>query len=380
VRQIAAIVCVAIAAACSSSSHRSSGPTGAAAPSIVATGAGVTLTEVARLAGPVALAYRSGDTAPWVVEQHGTVQRVFGGKATMTVDLRKEVDTDGNERGLLGIAFSADGSTLFLDATVKPHADTRVWSFPVSADGTVDTAHRTTLLEQHQPYANHNGGNLVIGPDHLLYVSLGDGGSAGDPQRHGQDLGTDLGKILRLDPTKTAPFVPGDNPFVGRDGAQGNIWLYGVRNPWRFSFDQANGDLWIGDVGQDKYEEVDHLKATGGIDAGKGANLGWSASEGNHPFNTDQKAPGAIAPTYEYSHDVGCSITGGYVYRGTAIPSLVGRYVYSDYCAGGIWALSTDGKTSTQLLGEPKSVSSFGQDPKGELSVMSTSGGLYRLS
>ncbi len=189
------------------------------------------------------------------------------------------------------------------------------------------------VLGVDQPYANHNGGLVLFGPDHLLYIGLGDGGSEDDPQRRGQDLSTPLAKILRIDPRASGgrPYsVPKSNPFVGRSGARPEIYSYGLRNPWRFSFDSATGALAIGDVGQNEFEEVD-LVARG---KGLGANFGWSAYEGFSRFNDDQQAPDAVPPVFVYGHDAGCSITGGYVVRDRSLPSLYGRYLYGDFCAG----------------------------------------------
>jgi glucose/arabinose dehydrogenase len=250
---------------------------------------------------------------------------------------------------------------------------------------TVDERSRRQLLEVEQPAANHNGGHLVLGPDGYLYIGLGDGGGAGDPDGNGQDPSTLLGSILRIDPeegTEDEPYaVPAGNPFAdGEDGAP-EVWLYGARNPWRFSFDKTTGDLWIGDVGQGEWEEVDRLPSVAGFDAGRGANLGWDRMEGSHEFEGDNPA-GAILPVHEYSHEEGCSITGGYVYRGTSISELQGSYLFADYCAEGLRAIQLDGDAviDERTWDLPAGgVQSFGQDGDGELFVLLESGPVLKL-
>jgi glucose/arabinose dehydrogenase len=245
------------------------------------------------------------------------------------------------------------------------------------------------VLSQSQPQGNHNGGELAFGPDGLLYIALGDGGSAGDQGSghadggNGQSLGTLLGKILRIDPTPSggqAYTVPADNPFVGRDGARPEIWSYGLRNPWRFSFDKTTGDLWIGDVGQNAWEEIDYATQTSGN--GKGVNYGWNVWEGTHRFR-DGDAPGAVGPVYEYSHEGGnCSVTGGHVYRGERIPALRGVYLFADYCAGDLRGVVVqDGRVAQDriLPVSGGSVSGFGEDNDGELYVVSDQGEIYRV-
>jgi glucose/arabinose dehydrogenase len=353
------------------------GPSTSAAPE---SPGGIRLTNVAPgLEKPLAFAIRPGDTDPWIGLQGGQIVRIVGGKPTAPVlDVTKEI-LAGGERGLLGLVFSPDGSEAYVDVTTAPHGDTAVWAYPVRADGSFDTASRRTLLTQEQPYPNHNGGHLATGPDGMLYIGFGDGGSAGDPQRRGQDLGTWLGKILRIDPhpdaTKGTPYtVPPDNPYVGTAKAKPEIWISGVRNPWRFSFDAANGDLWIGDVGQNLYEEIDHLVPA----QARGANLGWSAFEASHRFNEDVPAPRkAIAPVHEYGRSEGCSVTGGVVYRGTKLTGLAGTYLFSDFCQGGVRGLK-DGKR-TVLRTSPPAVASFGVDADGEVWVLSLSAGVFRL-
>ena len=231
-----------------------------------------------------------------------------------------------------------------------------------------------------QPYSNHNGGNLVFGPDGYLYIGLGDGGSGGDPHGNAQSLGTLLGKMLRIDPRPSgdSPYgIPPDNPFVDTQGARAEIWAYGLRNPWRYSFDRSTGDLWIGDVGQSAWEEVDRQPAS----SDGGENYGWNVREGSHPY-ADGSAPDAVDPVYDYPHsDGGCVVTGGYVYRGAAIPDLVGAYVFADFCLGTLEVLRHDGDTAvvTDLGPTVQAVSSFGEDAAGELYVLSLAGGVYRV-
>jgi glucose/arabinose dehydrogenase len=236
------------------------------------------------------------------------------------------------------------------------------------------------IFTQEQPFENHNGGHMAFGPDGYLYIALGDGGSAYDPLKNGQNLETLLGKILRIDVNADEGYVvPADNPFVDGGGLP-EIWAYGVRNPWRFSFDRATGDLYIGDVGQGLWEEVDFQPA----DSTGGENYGWSGYEGSHILTPEQTADNAVMPIAEYSHsDGGCSITGGYVYRGEAIPTLQGVYLYSDYCSGTVWYAYRDESDVWQsgvFLESGFQVSSFGEDANGELLVVDYSGTVYRIA
>ncbi|MGH9273412.1 MAG: PQQ-dependent sugar dehydrogenase, partial [Acidimicrobiales bacterium] len=250
---------------------------------------------------------------------------------------------------------------------------------------TVDLDSRRELLEVEQPATNHNGGNLVLGPDGYLYVGLGDGGGSGDPDGNAQDTEQLLGKILRIDPEGGTDddryAIPAGNPFAdGEEGAP-EVWLFGARNPWRFSFDTLTGDLWVADVGQNEWEEISLLPSTGGFDAGRGANLGWDLMEGNHEFE-GENPPGAILPVHEYSHDDGCSITGGFVYRGTDLPELQGSYLFADYCASDLRAIQVDGSTVIDERSWDLSLDqaqSFGQDDDGELFVLLASGPLLKL-
>jgi glucose/arabinose dehydrogenase len=341
----------------------------------------IKLTRVGSFTSPVALAVRVNDPALYVVEQGGMVRAIQGSGTRDVLDLTDLTSASG-ERGLLGLAFAPDGQHLYVDYTDNS-GDTNVDEYAIAADGTVDAGSRRRVLFQDQPYANHNGGNLVFGPDGYLYIGFGDGGSGGDPERRALDPKTWLGKILRIDPRASGGqdyTVPADNPFVGNRAYLPEIWSIGLRNPWRFSFDSANGDLWIGDVGQGSIEEVDFVPAAQG--AGKGTSFGWSAYEGTHRFNQDQSAPGSWMPIYEYPHGPGCSVTGGFVYRGSAVPALKGAYLFSDYCAGGVNGLLANGlKLAAQkrLVNDPPTVSSFGVDGKGEVYVLSLGGGVFRI-
>ena len=332
----------------------------------------VSATEVVDLDEPIDLVARPGDDHLWVAERAGTVRRLSVSPKGRTLrptgdpvlDITNQTTTDA-ERGLLSIAFSKNGDTLFVSHTDR-QGDTRLVSYSIENDAVrADT--RKVLLAVDQPYPNHNGGHVVLGPDGKLWFGLGDGGAGNDPQARAQDPGTLLGKIIRLDPT----------------GGDPEIVISGVRNPWRFSFD-TDGSLWIGDVGQNRWEEIDHLPA-GEI---RGANLGWSALEGSHrntevdPAGRSGKDP--IAPVLEYSHEGGnCSITGGLVYRGKEIPSLQGAYLFADYCAGNVRALrlGSDGKLAVEYdLGiNVTSPVSFGTDARGEVYVLSSGGTIVRL-
>jgi glucose/arabinose dehydrogenase len=341
----------------------------------------IRLVEVATLDEPVAMAVRPGDDGLYVAEKSGAVRVIRGG----SVDPRPVLDLTGqvalgSEQGLLGIAFSPNGEHLYVNLT-DTNGDTRIFSFRMRGTR-ADPSTRRQILAVGQPFANHNGGHLAFGPDGYLYIGLGDGGSAGDPEGNAQSLGTLLGKMLRIDPSPTGsrPYdVPPDNPFVGRSGARPEIWAFGLRNPWRYSFDTATGDLWIADVGQDAWEEI-NLQPAG---SRGGENYGWDRLEGAHPFEGD-RPPDAVGPVYEYSHEGGgCTVVGGYVYRGSAIPDLVGAYLFADYCLGAIEALRVDGDRGAahRSLGSvvPR-ISSFGQDAEGELYAMSLEGPLYRLA
>jgi glucose/arabinose dehydrogenase len=353
-------------------------PTATLAPDLAA--ANITLTEVANgLTSPVAIAWRAGDDRIYVVEQPGAIRIVDEGAVLPTPVFEVDV-SNANEQGLLGLAFSPDGALMYVDYTA-PDGDTHVEEYTMNGD-VADVATRRELMVVDQPYRNHNGGQVTIGPDGMLYIGLGDGGSGGDPHGNGQSRSTLLGKILRIDPTPSAGAaysVPADNPFVGEADVRTEIWMYGLRNPWRFSFDRANGDVWIGDVGQDAREEIDFVPAAGAA----GVNWGWNALEGTRDFAPGDAPTDARLPIFELTHDDGnCSVTGGYVYRGQAIPALHGAYVFADYCAGDLIALvQHDGALAEQALLDAQidEVTSFAEDPNGELYVLSREGSLFRI-
>jgi glucose/arabinose dehydrogenase len=319
------------------------------------------------------------------VEQTGRLRIIQDGRVDHApyLDLSEIISCCG-ERGLLGAAFHPDYSAngfLFVDYT-DANGDTVVARYRVSQDSPnrIDESTAQTVLTVEQPAGNHNGGMLLFGPnDGYLYIGLGDGG--GGNSQNGQDLGTLLGKILRIDVDASdngAPYaIPLDNPFVDQPGARPEIWAYGLRNPWRFSVDRATGDIWIGDVGSATYEEVNLLPASGP----SGANFGWPAMEGEE-CRQDAPCDSFVAPASGFDRDEGCVVTGGYVYRGKAIPELDGVYVFADYCSGKVWGLAQDDAGPWTRLGPVETglrISSFGEDGKGELFVVDLQGSVYRL-
>ena len=341
----------------------------------------VKLTSVVKSTEPIHLTTRAGDAALYVAERRGRIVRVVDGTVAAVVLDMQGLTQAGGERGLLGFAFSPDGAQLYASYT-NNDGNSVIDEYQMAGDGTADGDTRRQVLSQRQPYANHNGGDVVFGPDGMLYFGLGDGGSANDPQRNSLKLSTWLGKLLRIDPRATdgaAYAVPADNPFLDTDGARAEIWAYGLRNPWRFTFDAATGDLWIGDVGQGAWEEVDVARAAEG--RGRGLDFGWSAFEGTHRFNDDQPSDEHTPPIHEYRHgSLGCSITGGYVYRGAAIPALQGAYVFADYCVQGIRAFDpANPGEATVLVDRPANVVAFGQGPGNELYALSFDGNVYRI-
>ncbi len=344
----------------------------------------VAAVEVARFDQPVDLVARPADDALYVVEKVGRVVRFDGTDAIDVADVSDRISS-GGEQGLLGLEFSPQGDFAYLDYTDRDGA-TVVAEYPIAPDGAIDVGAERVLLTVPQPYANHNGGDLATGPDGMLYIALGDGGSANDPQRRAGDPRSLLGSLLRIDPTPsaTAPYtIPPDNPFAdgsfeGVEGAP-EIWAWGLRNPWKIAFDPVTDDLWVADVGQNRIEEVNLVSVTDGMPAGRGVNFGWSAFEGTDRFNADVDAD-SWAPSLTYLHgDDGCSISGGVPYRGTAIPELEPAYVYSDYCSGKVWALDLAGGRNLSLLDGFHSVSAVRAGPDGELYVLELTGKLYRL-
>jgi glucose/arabinose dehydrogenase len=325
----------------------------------------------------------------FVTEQRGIIYAFSASspqQAGTFLDITDRVNRGGNEEGLLGLAFDPDYQEngyfyVYYSADNPRRSVLSRFSLDQEDTDVADPGSEVIIMEVEQPFPNHNGGQLAFGPDGYLYVGLGDGGSAGDPEGNGRNLGTLLGSILRIDVSGLSGpgdyEIPADNPFVGTAGAREEIWAFGLRNPWRFSFDSETGLLWAGDVGQGSWEEIDIIA--------KGANYGWNTMEGLHCFSPasgcDQS--GLALPIFEYDHSEGrCSVTGGYVYRGDQIPSLQGYYIYGDFCTGDIWALTYDGSavTDNMLLTESGlSITSFGEDLAGNLYVLDRQGGIYAL-
>jgi len=344
----------------------------------------VTFTEIVQLQQPLGLGIRPDDPTLYLVEQPGRVTGVDPGTGDTRVVLDiTDLTVARGERGLLGLAFSPDGSLAHVNHTDADTGATIVAEYTVTDDGMFDPASRRVLLDIPQPYANHNGGHVVTGPDGLLYIGMGDGGSGGDPERLALDLTTLQGKLLRIDPTPSAdlPYtIPDDNPWVGADDALPEIFAIGLRNPWKFGFDPETDDLWIADVGQNRFEEINHVPApTDGTVAGAGLSFGWSAFEGTERFNDDVDPDGHTDPVLTYDHSQGeCSISGGAPYRGEAIPELVGGYVYSDFCSGRVFALDLAGGRNL-LLGQLTSVTAVLPGPDQELYVISQNGPVHRI-
>jgi len=349
---------------------------------------------VGGLAAPVFVGSAAdGSRRLFVLEQAGTIRIVKDGQLVKApfLDIHARVGS-GGERGLLGLAFppgyaTAGGAgfgTFYVDYT-DVNGDTNISEFRVSGqDGDLaDPGSGRVLLHIKQPFANHNGGGLAFGRDGFLYIGMGDGGSGGDPMGNGQRLDTLLGKILRIDVTGargSAPYlVPDDNPFTGGGSDRPEIWAYGMRNPWRFSFDRANGNLWIGDVGQNRYEEVDRATDQDGF--GRGANFGWNIMEGAHCYPSGNSCDTAryVPPLTEYDHSAGdCAIIGGFVYRGAAIPNLVGGYLFGDECSGTLRVVGAGASTGVKpriILESGKTIGSLGEDEAGELYVADIGGG-----
>ncbi len=338
-----------------------------------------------RFAAPVALLQAPGADDRWyVVEQAGRVIAVDTGRgaarAAVFVDLRRRVEDGPAEAGLLGMAFHPDyqaNGQVFISYTRGGSPLISIISrFSLAGDGLagdgLDPASERIVLDLDQPFGNHNGGGIAFGPDGYLYIGLGDGGAGGDPRGNGQNTRTLLGAMLRIDVDGGTPYaIPPDNPFA-RGGGRPEIFAWGLRNPWRFAFDRLTGALWVGDVGQAAWEEVNRIE--------RGGNYGWNIREGAHPYRRGRAVGPLIDPVAEYDHDQGCSITGGTVYRGERVPALRGLYVYGDYCSGRIWGLPADGRPR-RLLDSGLNISAFGEGNDGELYVLDhAGGGVYRLA
>jgi glucose/arabinose dehydrogenase len=346
---------------------------------------GVALRNLGEFDQPLYLTQAPGTNDLYVVERPGRLRIIRGGEIVErpALDLSGEVSDEGEEQGMLSVAFDPDfaSSRLLYVYFTGADQDQHVVEFKADDDGIVEEGSRREVLRMDDFASNHNGGLLLFGPDGQLYIGTGDGGIADDPERNGQDLGSLLGKVLRIDPRPSAdrPYgIPSDNPFVGRTGARPEVYSFGLRNPWRFSFDRENQALTIADVGQNSQEEVDYTLAG----EARGANFGWSAFEGTDRFNQDQEAPGAVPPILTYGRDRGCSITGGYVVRDPSLPSLVGRYVYGDFCEGDLRSFvpSVGGARDDRPLGlNVSALSSFGEDAAGHIYATSLDGPVFRL-
>jgi len=329
--------------------------------------------------GAVGVVQAPGEARLLVIERRGVVRpiRRDGRPGVPWLDIRDRVGAGGMEQGLLGLAFAPDFRTsgrLYVNHTNRA-GDTRVVEFRTRPGATrVSTRTARVVLSQRQPQSNHNGGALAFGPDRMLYVSLGDGGGAGDPEGNAANPGSLLGKVLRIDPSRRAGgrgyAIPAGNPFVGTSGARPEVWLLGLRNPWRMTFDRGTGDLWIGDVGQNAREEIDVARR-----GERGLDFGWNRREGTGDFRGGPRTARETDPVAEYAQDDGgCSVTGGYVYRGGRITALAGRYIYADWCSGRAWTINAARPGAptevTGDLGAIRGVTSFGEDRAGNLYVV----------
>ena len=322
----------------------------------------------------------------FVVEQDGKIRILKDGAINSQpfLDAASVITSNGNEQGLLGLAFHPkykENGRFFVTYTAK-NGDNTLAEYHVSNDpAKADAGSAKVLIAIPDFAANHNGGMVAFGPDGYLYLSTGDGGQGGDPKANGQNKDALLAKILRIDVDRGSPYaIPPSNPFA-TGGGKPEVWDYGFRNPWRFSFDRQTGDLWIADVGQNKYEEVNFEPAG----SKGGLNYGWNTMEGTHCYQPSNgcNPSGLTLPVNDYSHDDGCSVTGGYVYRGPREPALVGAYFFTDYCGGLIWALTKDAAGNwqrTTALDSKLAISSFGEDQAGEVYAVSQDDGtIYRL-
>ena len=395
-----------LGAACSTG-DRSSSTTASTPPSTAAVVESDTAPPVelvrtgVELHQPIALEVVPGTSSVLIATKQGLVHEAIAVDGDLEVidepvlDLTDLVGEAEGEQGLLGLAVHPDGDRIYASYTASGDGGAsrldryELTGTPGSLAASIDS--RVNLLDVEQPYENHNGGHVTFGPDGMLYLGLGDGGSGGDPEGNAQDRSSLLGKILRLDPDATGPddVAADGNPFSldGDDASEGRpeIWSTGARNPWRFSFDRMTGDLWIADVGQDRYEEIDLLPADEG--AGRGANLGWDLYEGDEPFDEPDPAPGAasagpfVQPVFTYARDEGCSITGGVVYRGSAIPELDGAYLFADHCTPGLRAIRVGDTVESLRLGDDlESAVSFSEGADGEVYAISLWSGIFRLT
>ena len=325
-----------------------------------------------------------GSNRLFIVEQEGTILVWRDGELLSQpfLDIRDRVGRRGSEQGLLGLAFHpryAENGYFYVNYTDQS-GNTHISRFSASpTSDQADPASELGLIYVEQPYQNHNGGSVVFGPDGYLYLGLGDGGAGGDPQGNAQSTQTLLGKLLRIDVDGGAPYaIPADNPFAGGGGLP-EIWAYGLRNPWRFTFDSLNGDLYIGDVGQNQWEEIDFLPAG----SPGGANFGWDHREAAHRFEGLYVGNDLIDPIAEYDHSQGCSVTSGEVYRGSNLGAWGGVYLYGDYCSGLVWGLlhRPDGGWQNELLFETGArITSFGSDEAGEIYLVDHTGNVYKLT
>jgi len=384
------IVVLMVVTACGSGSAAEPQRSTAAHPSVAA--GGVRLLPVATVASPTAIAAPPKDRRHvFVTEQEGVIRTIRAGRlqAKPFLDLRAKVRS-GGEQGLLGLAFAPDyakSGRLYVYYTAKDSREVLEEYRRGASSETANADSGRKLFVHQDPEGNHNGGQLQFGPDGLLYIGTGDGGGAGD--NHGtrgnaQDLSSPLGKLLRIDPRQSGgkPFtVPQDNPFIGRDGVLPEIYAFGLRNPWRFSFDRVSGALTLADVGQDAFEEINYLPKG----AARGANFGWRVYEGRSRFAAGS-APGAVPPVITFKHEDGyCSITGGYVVRDRALTALYGRYVFADYCKPGVRSVRLRAKKASGLqlvsgASAVRAISTFGEDAQGRVYVASLNGPVYRLT